>query len=97
MSQYHLELRRLGTMLKTFDTTERPVAKAVASGWLESTGDAVILLWIDGKEIPLNKTGVKLGFGNKPFDSVERYSRHPMPYEDQVRHHSHSMGAIYKV
>lgn len=97
MSQYHLELRRLGAALKTFDTTEQSVAKTIAAGWLESTGDAVVVLWIDGKEIPLNKTGVKLGFGNKPFDSVERYSRHPLPYEAPVRRHRYSGGAIYKV
>ena len=70
---YRLELRRMGEVLRTYETESKKAARIQAQKWHERTFDAVVILYIDGKEVRLKDTAKKLGIRGAGFDSLKRY------------------------
>ena len=74
MEHYRLELRRLGIVIKEFETDSRREAREKAKEWMKTTTEAVLILFIDGKEIRLKNIRKELGIRGREFDSVARYT-----------------------
>ena len=72
--RYRLELRRLGEVIREYETDSKQEARECAQKWLEGTFEAVVILFIDGEEIRLKDTAKALGIHGSRFDSMKRYS-----------------------
>lgn len=81
MALFKMELRRTGEVLRTFETENIREARNQALKWHETTMDAVIVLFVDGKEVRLKDTKKALGFKLGEFDSLSRYTIRPLPKE----------------
>lgn len=78
---YRLELRRMGEVLRSYETENRKAARLQAQKWHEKTFDTVVILFIDGKEVRLKDTAKKLGIKGAGFDSLKRYQqREPLQH-----------------
>ena len=83
---YRMELRRLGEVIKVHETDRRKEAREIAKLWMETTQEAVLILFVDGKEIRLKNTAKELGMKGKEFDSLKRYSAQPVGSYRIIRH-----------
>ena len=71
---YRLELRRMGAVIREYETESRREAKETAKHWLATTVESVLILFIDGKEVRLKDTRKALGLCGRDFDNLKRYS-----------------------
>ena len=89
---YRLELRRLGVVIREFETDRKREAKETAKKWLATTLEAVLILFIDGEEIRLKDTRKALGIRAKDFDNLTRYSAKYNDADRILRHASVGVG-----